>query len=58
MRKCQETKTPFMGMDALGCGREDNHQGYHFDRFENLYWFPGAPKLETFEFDTGKESDQ
>lgn len=31
---------------AVRCNREDAHPGLHHDRALNVYWTPGAPKLE------------
>lgn len=31
----------------LFCDREAQHDGQHFDRTEWVWWYPGAPHLET-----------
>jgi hypothetical protein len=37
------------GMDSLGCDRESGHDGMHRQNDGNLWWYPGAPPLETIE---------
>lgn len=51
---CTDRKMLYPAIGELGCDRERNHTGYHYDRAERLYWFPGATRLEEIQF-TGEE---
>lgn len=38
------------GRAVIGCDREEDHPGLHYDNEDRVYWLEGAPKLEEIEW--------